>query len=670
MSAHELSVNKISELLTYAKVDTTKCILMHPTDDTILSFDMLSGNKRFMFSDGRSYFTDILQILSLNRIIECAIIRCFFDSYTGKDALSDRKKMDNETRFLFKTDKTHLDLHRLFISDIKRMMRRGMEKTMYSIQDTCNVAQRTLIQALHFNAVLNMVPCKSVIPKEGEQSKKRPQNVTAISTTGYAYEHYIAQACMTMGQDVHMTHSMPPQEDTIVIFDTTTKKASAFLYEQGKLHPLKVFFFGAVSHETFTRRQHMPFVQTHSLCENVIPLERYLHEMESMHMKVVKELAFRSTVIVQNAEDCEGHIAKKSRIDNNDNSADGDAKAYIANATNTFKKDIDSCLQPLQGAIQTIANGSKMAEHVPLSGRNVTEAEIKNSTTVDAFGNNVSADSASVLKLVHDLQSKHGPIGGRDVDKSLAYIESGTSNLQRTLTKQQEHNLSLNRALAVSQRTHSTMCYRNKELVKELLTEQNSNRVQTRQMSRMQMELDAAQANIEHMRRKMPLEEEETCKRGGSSDISLRVNCPVDAENNNDYNVDLSQANNMRSIRYVNVSDSTENRMRYLNANFSVPPVDKDIREAARKAWENEVKSRFFLRDHVYTSTGNQIERQPSPDTTSVYIGEFCTQFMGFRMMGRIALDSSFWSKVDTVEHMFACESDGTAIDLVNEIQS
>jgi hypothetical protein len=373
--AHSLSVRQISDLLENAKVDTTNCILMHPTEDTVLSFDMVNGNKRFMFSDGRSYFADVLKRLSLNRVIESTIVRSFFDSYTAKEALSDWNKMNSDTRSLFQKDSSpddkesgRTDIYRFFTSDIKRMMKRAVEQTMYSIDATCNIAQRTLIKALHFHAVLNMVPCKPVVQWQAAKLKTRLQPVSSMPFTGYVYEHRIAQACMETERGVHMTHSVLSQEDTVIVFDSATKRVMAFLFDGGKLSPLEVIFFGGASHDTFTRRGGHPLVQTHSLCETVLPLEKYLHEMETAHMKVLKELAFRSTVIIQNAQDSEGPVAKNSKTDTEDTNRNTSTDPYVVRAVKEYKKEIDDYWRTVSTTIKEVAAGSTSAAHVPLGG--------------------------------------------------------------------------------------------------------------------------------------------------------------------------------------------------------------------------------------------------------------------------------------------------------------
>lgn len=668
--AHELSVNEISTLLTSAGLDATKCILMHPTKDTLLSFDMLSGNKRFMFSGGQSYFTEILKSLSLSRVIESTMVRSFFDCYTAKEALSDWKKMDNDTRSLFQKDSSPIGLHRLFIGDIKRMMKGAVEETMYSIQAMCDVAQQTLIQALHFQAVLNMIPCKGVIQQQSATIDNHSLSLPSKPTSGYAYERCIAQACIETGRNVHMTHSVPPQEDTIIIFDTVTKIARGFLYEEGKLSPLEVVFLGPVSHETLTRRQDQPLVRTHSLCETLIHLERYLHGMESTHMKVMKDLAFRSTVIIQDAEDCEGHIAKKRKNDNDDKPGERSIDPYVVRSLEEYSKELNDQWQPVHKAIKEIGNGSMLAEHVPLTGRAVSDAEIGTGTSVDVFGNLVTEDGTNVLRLVQDLQSRQAPLGGSDVEKKLAYIESSSAKLQKEFYKQQERLLCLRRALTCSEKTHSILIKRNQTLLNDLLIEKRCHTDEKNRTCKVQADLDAAQASLRHLRSTMHVQQEKIDGTGDNSTAGISVNVLVDEENHDNYNADFTPPNGTGSIRYVNLSDSTDKRLRYLNANFSIPPLDRDLRDTARKAWESEVKARFFLRDHVFSSTGNPLERQPSYDTTGVYLGGFCKQFMNFQIKGRVVFDSVFMSKTDTVEHMFGCESEGTAIDMVNEMQS
>lgn len=671
---HGLSVKQIMDLLTEAKVETASCILMHPTEDSVLSFDMVNGNKRFMFSEGRTYFAEVLKSLSLNRVIESTIIRSFFDSYTAKEALSDWNKMVRDTQTLFgkdsRTDATSasLDLYRFFTSDIKRMMKRAVEQTMYSLSTICNTAQQTLIKALHFHAVLNMVPRKPLIQEEGVKCKKQP--VPIISSSSYIYEHHIAQACMEMEHCLKMTHSVQSQEDTIIVFNSATKRALAFLYQDGKLCPLELVFFGDASQEMFTRRASQPFVQTHSLCETVLPLERYLHGMETAHMKVLKELSFRSTVVIQNAEGSEGPTAKKSKMDNEERQGTLSTDPYVVQSVKEYKNEIDAYWQMVSKTLKEVAGGSTTTAHVPLWGRDVTEEEMKNAMDIDGVGNIITEDGTNIMRLVQDLQSRQGPLSGRAVDTSLAYIESGTSKLQKELVKQQRNNAALRHALTAWQKTHSVLCGRNEALMTELLTSKRSHTMQTRTLSKLQAELDAAKQDLRHVRSTMVVPEEETDSDQGKSKHDMIVNVVVDNENQNDYNADQSQQNGTRTIRYVNLSDSSDNKLRYLNANFSVPPVDQSIRESARKAWESEVRTRFFLRDYVFSPTGNHMERQPSYDTTSVYIGGFCKQFMNFRVMGRVVFDSSFTSQTDTLEHMFACESEGTAVDLVNKMQS
>lgn len=672
MCAHGLSVKQISDLLVEATVDTTNCILIHPTDDTVLSFDMVNGNKRFMFSDGQSYFADVVKSLSLNRVIESTIIRSFFDSYTARAALSDWNKMDRDTRSLFRkngssdNDGSHpTDLYRFFTSDIKRMLKRAVEQTMYSIDTTLNVAQRTLIRALQFHAVLNMVPCKPVAQQQGVKCKDHPHPDPTVSYTGYAYEHLIAQACMGTERDMHMTHCVPSQEDTVIVFNCATKRANAFSYEGGKLSPLGVMFFGGVSHETFTRRRDHPLVQTHSLCETVIHLEKYLHGMESAHMKVLKDLAFRSTVIIQNADDCEGGpVTKKSKTVKGGRDITQPTDPGIAQAMKEYKQEMGNCMAAVSKQLKQISNGSMSAAHTPLYGRNVTEAELDSCMNVNVFGKVITEGSIDVLGLVNDLQRQQAPLGGRDKDTTLAYIQSGTSKLQKEFVTQQHNNHSLRNALTASHKVQKTIVSRNEALMAEVIDSRQASAVQNRTLCVTQSNLDAANSKLQHMRRTMIMPDDGTKSTQDKANAGLCVNMVVDVQNQDDYNGDMSQLNDTRSVRYVNLSDSADNSLRYLNANFSVPPVDQSIREAARKAWESEVRSRFFLRDHVYSSTGNPVERQPSYDTTSIYIGGFCRQFMDFRILGRVVFDSSFISKTDTLEYLFACESEGSALDL------
>ena len=660
--AHSLSVEQISYLLQGMNVDAASCIVIHPTEATVMSFDMLSGTKRFMFSDGRSYFTDVLKSLSLNRVIENTIVRAFFDSYTAKEALSDWNRMDKDTRSLFQKQ---IAIYSLFISDIKRMLKRTLEETMYSLHHTCNIAQRTLMEALHFHAVLNMVPCKPVTrPPMGK--RKRPI-VCPLTTNTYLYEHYISQACKETGREVSMTHSVPPQEDTVIIYNRASKKALAFLYEGGRLSPLEIVFFGALSHETFTRRESHHHVQTHSLCETVIPLERYLHWMESTHMKVLKDLAFRSTVIMQNLEDGDASLPKKSKHQKDDSGTESIVDSCIAQHMKEYKQGIADHWQPVQRVIKELASGSLLAEHVPLGGHHVSDADINSGTNVDAFGNVGPDASASVLRHVHELQSRRGPLGGRNVETSLAHIESDTSKLQKDFINQQKINISLHRAMSTYEQTHSVMFRRNEALMEQLVTSKNSHGMQTRALAKVQEDLVASQANLQHIRSAMAIPRDESNRGQNGSTISgLRTNLLVDVENQDDYSAELCGRKDTGSIRYVNVSESSNTKVRYLNANFVVPPVDPNIREVARKAWESEVRSRFFLRDHVHPSTGALIERQPSYDTTAVFIGGFCRQFMDFRMLGRVVFDWNFMSQTDTVEHIFTCESEGSAIHLLN----
>ena len=662
--AHSLSVEQILHLLQNRKVDAANCIIIHPTDDTVMSFDMLSGTKRFMFSDGRSYFTDVLKSLSLNRVIESTIVRSFFDSYTAKQVLSDWNRMDNDTRSLFQKQ---IAMSRLFIGDIKRMLKSALEDTMYSLHQTCNIAQRTLIEAMHFHAVLNMVPCKPVTHQHLEKGKK--QIAPPLPITTYSYEHHIAHACMETERGVCMTHSVPPQEDTVIVYNRASKKASAFLYEEGELSPLEVIFFGALSHETFTRRGSQRHVQTHSLCENVLPLERYLHGIESTHMKVLKDLAFRSTIIMQNLDDVDAPLPKKSKHHKDDSGVASMADSCIAQHMKEYRQGLTDNWQPVQRVIKEIASGSRLAENVPLSGHNVTVEDLNRGTNTDAFGNVGPEASSNVLRLVHGLQRKRGPLGGREVESSLAHIESDTSKLQKDFIKQQETTISLQRALSTYERTHAVVCGRNEALMEELLISKSSHGIQTRAMTKTQEDLAAAQAQLQHIRSTLVIPQTEPNNRqDDSTGTGLRANVLVDVENQDDYNAELSGRKDSSSIRYVNVSDCGDTRVRYLNANFAVPPVDPNIREAARKAWGIEVRSRFFLRDYVHPSTGTLIERQPSYDTTAVYLGGFCRQFMNFRMLGRVVFDWNFMSQKDTVEHMFTCESEGAAIHLLNMV--
>lgn len=626
-----------------------------------MSFDMLRGTKRFMFSDGRSYLTDVLKSLSLNRVIEGTIVRSFFDSYTAKQALSDWHMMDNEIRSLFQKK---ISLYRVFISDIKRMLKRALEETMYSLHQTCNIAQRTLIEALHFHAVLNMVPCKPV-PQE-QLVERKTQYVPPVTINTYSYEHSIAQACMETVRGVHMTHSVPPQEDTVIVYNRTSKKILAFFYEEATLCPLEVVFFGPVSHETFTRRERNHHVQTHSLCEAVLPLERYLHGMESTHMKVQKDLAFRSTVIIQNLEDGDAPVTKKCKQHKEEGGTGSKVDSFIAQQLKEYKQGMAQHWQPVDMAIKEIASGSRLAEHVPLGGHTVTEADLNSGTTVDAFGNVEHGASSQVLRRVNQLQSRRGPLGGRDVETSLAHIESDTSKLQKDFFKQQKINISLHRALATYEQTRGVLCGRNEALMEQLLTSKNSHDMQTRALTKVQDDLLAAEANLHHIRGTMSVTQTQNNKeQTDSTTTGLHANVLVDVENQDDYNAEISGRKDPSSIRYVNVSNAANTKLRFLNANFAVPPLDPNIREAARKAWESEVRSRFFLRDYVHPSTGSPIERQPSYDTTAVYIGGFCRQFMGFRMLGRVVFDWNFMSQADTVEHIFLCESEGTAIHLL-----
>ena len=662
---HDLTLSQISDFLTAAKIDVTNCTLLHPTEDTVLSFDMLSGNKRFMFSDGRSYFTDVLKSLSLRRVIESTIVRSFFDAYTAKDALSDWKKLVKDTQSLFQKDSCPADLYNLFTSDTRRMLKAGVEQTMYSIDTTCNKAQRTLIQALHFHAVLNMVPCMEVVQQQDKKLKMSQAGITKVSNR-YSYEHHIAQACMKTEHGVHLTHSVPPQEDTVVVFDFAAKKPLAFVYEGGKISQLEVMFFGGASGETFTRRGRN-LVQTHSLCETVIQLEKYLHEMETMHMKVLKDVAFRSTVIAQNADDCEGHTTKKIKLDEETSNRQTDP--YVANIIEEYKKEIGDTWQTVTKTIKEIAEGSTSAAQVPLNGRNVTEQDLKSGMNVNVVGNIITEDGINVLSLVQELKNKQGPLGGRALDTSLAHIESGTTKLQKEFVKQHQNNIALRRAMTVWQKTHSLVCKRNGELLTDLVTSKRCHTMQTRTMTKLQSELDATKADLHRIASTMAVPRDSPDS-DQNNRLRLQVNGTIDVKNQDHYNADTSQQNDTHCIRYVNVSDFSDKRLRYLNANFCVPPVDESIREATRKAWESEVKSRYFLRDHVYSSTGNHMERQPSYDTTSVYIGEFCKKFMDFRVMGRVVFDSNFNSKTDIIDYMFACEFEGSAIDVVNKMQS
>lgn len=659
---HDLTVNEISHLLS-AKVNVTNCTLMHPTEDTVLSFDMLSGNKRYMFSDGRSYFTDVLKSLSLKRVIEGTMIRSFFDSYTAEQALSDWNKMDQETRSLFQKDNSPSELYRLFTSDIKRMLKRAVEQTMYSIDTTCNHAQRTFIQSLYYYAVLNMVPRMPVVkPKENLKNAQSDH-----STTGYIYEEHIAHACLNTKSGVHLTHLVPPQEDSVIVFDFVAKRPFAFLYENGNMSPLDIVFFGGTSYETFTRRGSR-LVQTHSLCETVIHLEKYLHGMESTHMKVLKELAFRSTVILQNAEDCEGHVPKKSKVDRVASDENNSVDPYVVQSIKDYKREIGDYWQMVSKTIKEITDGSIVAAEIPLQANNASETQQKSDMSITAMGNIVTGDGTNVMKLVQDLQSKQGPLGGPNLAESLAYIESGTSKLQRDFLKQQQKNLALRRGMVAWQKSHTVVCKRNEALMTQLLDSKGSHSMQTRAMTKLQLELDSAKSDLQRIRGTMTLPEKENNQKASDNSI-LSVNAMMHARKNDDYDNDTQQ-NSTHSIRYVNVSDSDDKKLRYLNANFTVPPVDESIRETAKNAWESEVRSIFFLRDHVYSLTGNHMQRQPSFDTTSVYLGGFCRQFMDFQMTGRVVFDSDFTSKTDTLEYMFACELEGSAIDLVNKMQS
>jgi hypothetical protein len=664
----DLTLGQLSDLLVSAKIDVNSCILIHPIEETVLSFDMLNGNKQFMFSEGRSYFTDVLKCLSLRRVIENTIVRSFFDSYTGKEALSDWNKMDKDTRSLFRKNSSPTNFYQLFIRDIKRIMKGAVEQTMYSIDTICNTAQQTLTQALHFHAVLNMVPCMPVTEqREGKREQSRP--VSTKSSTAYFYERHISQACAETESAVHMTHLVPPHEDTVIVFDRVTKKVLAFLCEGRKLSPLDVVFFGGVSHETFTRGRHT--LQTHSLCETIIPLEKYLHEMESTRMKVLKEVGFRTTVIIQNADDYEGPIAKKKKVDQTERTGYESIDPHVAQSIKEYKKEIRDHWGAVSKCIEEIADGSVLAAPLPLNGRDVTEGEEGPNINVPAFGNAIAEDSTNVLKRVQDLQRRQGPLGGPSVDVSLAYIENGTARLQKAALKQQHNNFALRRAMTAWQKSYSNVCEKNQELAAKLASTQHAYTMQTRTMSTVLTELDATKAGLRHLKNMVVIPEDRPDLDGNYKlNTGLRVNAVgVNGGGHGDYNVEISEQNNINSVRYVNVSDFGEKSSRYLNANFAIPPVDESIKGAARNAWENEVKSRFFLRDHLYSVTGNHIERQPSFDTTSVYLGGFCKQFMNFRIMGRVVFDSDFISKTDALDYMFTRESEGSAIDLVNGMQ-
>lgn len=652
---HSLTTSQIKQLLQDANVRTGNCVLLHPTADTLVSFDMIKGNKKYMFSDGQSYFEDVLKSLSLKKVIEKTIIRSFLDTYTPKEAVSDWKKMEKDMSSLLSQEKD--TLYKFFLCDINRFMRRAVQETMHSIDKICKIAQRTLKDALFYHAVLNLVPCKAV-----EERKKVGKGRHLIVARSYAYEKHIAEVCKKTEDRICMTQTVPPQEDCVIIYDYEVKGVKAFLYDKEKLVPLNVVFFCGVSHESFTRRATHPYIQTHSLCETVLPLEMYLHSMISTRMKVLKDLGFRNTVIIQNLDDSgnsyDDSLTKNSKGDKSGNQYNFSEKS-IEDAVKAYRREINETWSSMVKAMKDANKAPYMDGEIDISSEH-------NTMSGDIVNNTLSLEGNDIGVLVRKMMKANVPLHGNDRDRNLAYIQSAADKSRQDYLRLLHNNHSMRNALAASEQAIRIWRSRNVELYEKLTTLGNSHSMQTRAMSKLQQKLEETSNDLKHMRSLQSVPNEESSDAGQS--VCMQENIIVDINNNDDYNAHVPHANDKRCVRYVNISDSSEKKLRYLNANFSVPPMDGDIVSTARQAWERLVRCMFFLRDDVYTSTGNKMERQLSYETTCVYVEGFCREFMNFKAVGRVVFDHELMSKTDTVDYMFKSEVEGTAIEFVNKI--
>lgn len=622
------------DVLLSKYVDKKNCFMLHPTTDSLLSFDLISGNTSHMFSGGQAYFAEVLRSLSIRRVIEQTIIRRFIDNYTLKEAQQDLTSWcsDIKPHSNCRLEDNESNLQECFKADVKRLVVRSVEETMHDINTECDFAQRVFTNALHFHAMMNLVPYKRTrcVPPKHKRTRCVPPKHTTWDKR-LRYEDHMIRICQELKNTIHMTKSIPSHEDTIIVYDKATRTVKAFEYERGQLNQIDIVFFAGVTHETFSISQSTSqLIQTHSLCETVLPIEKYLNDLNVARMRVIRQIGFRSTVIVQDVD--EGPLPE-----NTQNSPSFDN--FIQRSLAEYKKGVQNSLKEVDNILKDISRGSNIAWPGDIDSRSLPP--------------NQKTDIENLSRLADSLSRGHSITTVKPPKAIAKQIQAHAQSIGRVLADQAKLLSAARHKLITQEHVQQATTDRNAELVKECYESRQKITSMEHLIDRLKGQLDSKEKDLNaaflaQSERSPP----------------MQPNMVRDIYNQNE------ASDGDSCVRFINVSKCSNKKSRYLNANFSIPPIDQDLVQHAKQTWQKEVKSMFRLNDHMYTSTGNRVTMQPSYETTSVYLEMFCTEFMGFRVTGRVVFDYEFTSNPDTLGYTFDKESKWTPVQFLNQYVS
>lgn len=622
------------------------CVLLHPTRESEMYFNLIANNSKWMFSGGNSFFADVVKSFSISVMLEKTIVRDFFDRYTSTDRSKDWTRFYNHSKEIAPsyTDDQHYDL---YITDVKGIIREACRCILSDVvvENSISLAQRTLTNALHWHATFNVVPCI----KNTNHTRNRFQ-VWKPEVNNYQYEKVITDVCKKIGEGSTLKMTVPTREDTVFVYNHTTKQVQAFLYcTSGKerLLPIDVFFFDDIDHSSFVRLPRRPFIQTQSLCETMIPIEMYIHNVEGKFRQHQQSLGSKMTVVVQNEksvdDDLSSHGQKRKLVSLDNKDLDARAKKIAE----SYKEEMTSIWSQLDKNIHQVKKTGMLPNMTGRLAHGCVEDEMSTAQSHRYWTRSQKDPAIDITEAVRALQTQDPiSLGGEGARRTFQHIETANAKQKRELLQQQETVSHLNHALLLSAAEKTKLKECNKQLYAEVSEKTLLNNNLQMRCDTLKRELYCNEQELYALRDKLhvtsserdSLKEKDIQTTLGGSEILL----PTDQE----------------SVNFVNVSDNYTKPVRFMNAYFSSKRADEHIREEAKQMWNHNLQRRLYLKEG-HTHTGHILPRRNTILTARNFPERFCKHFTGWEIKGTVVLDKVLES-TDSVNMFFDEEMKST----------